>query len=355
VLSSIGEGLERYSASRWDAARLTRASADDLGAAALDPRLLVLYEDEQYQQPDFPYTPFGSDAPFDWTEGRWLDTGEPVQLPAQATFMNFPAVRSEQFAQTTSNGLAAGATFADAALRALYELIERDAFMLFWLAQLPGVRLAEEGCDPITARALREVERLGARTELYLLDAGTRHPTVVCIGLGNGRSWPGVTVGLAAHADLNVALQRAVLEHGHYGPYIRRLMREGRHASITARNDVRNSLDHALYYIPPVRAAALAPLRRNADSPVAIADQRSRYSLQPDLPASVAALQAAGIRIAAADVTSPDVALAPVCVVRTLGTSMQPIHFGFANRRLRNPRLTALLTGPAELEPHPIA
>jgi len=34
---------------------------------------------------------------------------------------------------------------------------------------------------------------------------------------------------------------------------------------------------------------------------------------------------------------------------------MQPIHFGYTTRRLANPRLEALLTGPVETEPHPIA
>ena len=71
-----------------------------------------------------------------WATGRWLDSGEPVAVPALATYLNFPAPSSEQFGQTTSNGLAAGASLEEATLSALYELIEHDAFMLFWLAGL---------------------------------------------------------------------------------------------------------------------------------------------------------------------------------------------------------------------------
>jgi ribosomal protein S12 methylthiotransferase accessory factor len=158
----------------------------------------VLYDDAQYARTDFPFAPFDPKKPIHWTRGRWLDTGEVVQLPALATHMHFPAEAAERFGQTTSNGLAAGATFEDAALGALYELIERDAFMLFWLARRPALRLAANGCSDVSRRALREVERLGARTELYLLDAGTQHSTVVCLGLGDGRSWPGVTIGLVS-------------------------------------------------------------------------------------------------------------------------------------------------------------
>jgi ribosomal protein S12 methylthiotransferase accessory factor len=69
----------------------------------------------------------------------------------------------------------------------------------------------------------------------------------------------------------------------------------------------------------------------------------------------VACLGDAGIRAAAVDVTSPDVALAPIRVVRAFGTNLHPIHFGAANRRLANPRLARMLTGEAEREPHPLS
>jgi ribosomal protein S12 methylthiotransferase accessory factor len=355
VRSAIGEGLERYSASLWDPAALTRASPRDLGSAAFDPRWLVLYRSSEYQQPSFGFAPFDPDLPLPWVEGCWIDTGEPVKLPALASYMNFPAAPAERFAQITSNGLAAGSTFEDAALRGLYELIERDAFMLHWLAKRPGLRLDPGGCDAVTECALGEIDRFGGRTELYVLDVGTHHPCVVCVGSGDGRSWPGVTIGLAAHADIDVALQRAVLEHGHFGAYVRRLMLEGAHRHISSAENVTGALDHAIHYLSPSSAAALGPLRSLKGEPVTLAALRSRYSQQPTLSSCVESLNSIGVRAAAVDVTSPDVALAPIRVVRAFGTFMQPIHFGYSNRRLANPRLDALLTGAPEREPHPLA
>lgn len=355
VRSAIGEGLERYSASLWDSSRLIRASLDELGGEAFDPRWLVLYDHAALAQPGFPYAEFSPEQPIDWVDGRWLDHGTPVRLPALATFMHFPVAAGEQFAQITSNGLAAGTTFAGAALSALYELIERDAFMLFWLARRPGLRIDPGGCDPVALRAMREAERLGAEVELYLLDAGTQHATVLCLGLGDGSSWPGATIGMAAHADIDVALTKAALEHGHYGAYVRRLMLEDAHAGVRTASDVRNGLDHGLYYVSPDRRANLDALRAGAGLPAALSELRARYHRTPALEDCVACLGQAGIRTAAADVTSPDVALAPIRVVRAFGKYMQPIHFGSANRRLANPRLQEFLTYEAEHEPHPLA
>jgi ribosomal protein S12 methylthiotransferase accessory factor len=353
--SAIGEALERYSASLWHPSSLTYGSFAELGDRAFDARWLVLYDESQYTQPGFPFVPFAVDRPLYWTTGQWLDTSEEVLLPALATYMNWPTEEAARFGQTSSNGLAAGTSLEDACLRALYELIERDAFMLFWLARLPAQHLTEDGCNEIVYRALREVERFGAKIELYLLDAGTRHPTIVCLGLGDGYHWPGVTIGLGTHADPDVALQRAVLEHGHYGTYIRRLMGEGAHRKIRREGDVHTNLDHGLYYVNPARVTALDYFRCGEQPALTLADLRSRYSQKAALSTCVLRLLEAGVRTAVVDVTSPDLRLSTIRVVRAFGTYLQPIHFGFGNRRLKNPRLERLLSGAAETAPHPIA
>lgn len=354
VRSAVGEAVERYSASLWDPARLTRASLKQLGPDGFDPRWLVLYDDAQYSRPDFPFARFDDDLTMDWVAGNWLDTDERVHLPALATFMHFEAEPKEQIAQVTSNGLAAHSTRERATLGALYELIERDAFALYWLTRKPAQRIDPNGCDRVTRRALREVERFGARCELYLLDVGTKHPTIACLGLGDGETWPGVTIGLCAHAKVDIALQHAVLEHGHAGTYIRRLMLERHHQAIHAADQVITALDHALYYVPADRVQALHDFRSDTES-IGLTELRARYQLKPNLDVCVAALREIGIRTAAVDVTSPDVALTSLRVVRAFGAYMQPINFGTANKRMQNPRLASLLIGPEVNEPHPIA
>ena len=355
VWSAIGEGIERYSASIWDPDQLLYAPFDDISSWGFDPRSLVLYDDEQYNDSTFPFTRYEPSQPIHWSVGRWLDDNTRTAVPALATFLGFPSPRSERFAQATSNGLAAGGTLEHATLSAIYELIERDAFMLFWLTGRPGRRVADEGLSPAARDALRGVERLGATTELYLIDAGLGHPTMVCIGFGDGQTWPGVSIGLGTHADAGRALEKAVFEHAHFGVYLRRLMLEDNDKRSMDASDVKSALDHALYYVNPEKAIALSPLRASATDPVTLSELCSRYRLPSDLNSCVRRLRASGIRLASVDVTSPDVALSPLRVVRVVGTYMQPIHFGVGNRRLRNPRLHSTLVGAPEFLPHPIA
>ncbi|REG48760.1 ribosomal protein S12 methylthiotransferase accessory factor [Paraburkholderia sp. BL6669N2] len=353
LLGAIGEGVERYAASLWNHANLTKGSFNELGDRAFDPAWLVLYDREQYARSNFAFQPADSNSPMLWATGHWLDTGAKVLVPAQATYINF-AGDEPPIGQTTSNGLAAGISFNDAALRAVYELIERDAFILHWLAGMKGQRVDPADCDDVSRNALDDVRRLGAHMELYLLDCDTGYPTVVCLGLGHGVSWPGATIGLGTHADIDIALRKAVLEHGHYGAYMRRLTREGRHQHVRTPEDVVGSLDHGLYYCHVDNATGLDSLR-HAQVRVTLANLRKRYREESNLTACVARLSACGIRTAAVDVTTPDLALAGICVVRAFGTYMQPIHFGFGYERRNNPRLEALLKGPIQTIPHPIA
>jgi ribosomal protein S12 methylthiotransferase accessory factor len=358
VRGAIGEGVERYSASIWRASELILSSYNRLHTNAFDPRSLVLYNDTQYASSTFPYAPFDPDRPLYWKAGKWLDTGESAYLPAISTYMNFPVAPADCFTQTTSNGLAAGSTVEDATLRALYELIERDAFMLFWLARLPALPIDIDDRDELVHRALVEVAGLGARIELYLIDVGTGHPTIVCLGLGDGKSWPGVTVGLGTHADIDIALRKAVFEHNHYGSYIRNLMLSHSQNEIRNEDEVKVALDHGLYYLNPAHANALDSFRAKINQPTPLAQLRTRYQQQASLPACVSCLAEAGIRTAVVDLTPPDVKLAPLRVVRVFGTWMQPIHFGAANWRLNNPRLQRLLINlinGANTTPHPIA
>jgi ribosomal protein S12 methylthiotransferase accessory factor len=355
LIGAVGEAIERYSAARYRREDLRLASWNGLGEEGLDPRQLCLYDEEQYREPGFPFAPFDPDRPIHWLRGAWLGSGEPVWVPALASFFNFMADPGEHFCQVSSNGLAAGGDLADAALRALFELVERDAFMLTWLCQLPARRIVPDGAlEPGVGEIVRQLGEHGAAVELYLLDAGTGIPTALCLGVGDGERWPAVTVALACHTDLRTAVRKAILEQGHVGPYIQRLMRENKVPA--SPEEVLSLEDHALYYVTPERLGAFDFLRRpdREQDPVILA------GVPPAPPPTAAScaerLSAAGLRVAIADVTSPDVTASPFRVARALGTNMQPIHFGERFRRLANPRLQAHLTARGvNPNPHPVA
>ena len=354
MVGAIAEAIERYSAARYRLADLRRAAFEEMDEDRLDPRLLCLYDDAQYDKPRFPFARFDPTRRIAWTRGWWLDTGQPVWVPALLAYHRFSARAEEVFCQVTSNGLAAGADLSSAVTSAVLELVERDAFMLTWLTQRPGRRLSIDGSlDPEDHEIVRQLRECGAVVELFLLDAGLGIPVVACVGLGDGRRWPGVTVGLGADLNPRTAVRKAIFELGQTGPYICRLMTTGKHRIPSTPDEVRGIMDHALYYTPASRARAIEFLRNGGAEPLALSELVE--PLEKSLRAAVFPLNAAGVRIAVVDVTAPDVAHSPFRVVRALATGLQPIDFGFTLRRSTNPRLKRMLACGLNPHPHPLA
>jgi ribosomal protein S12 methylthiotransferase accessory factor len=355
LIGAAGEAIERYSASRYRKSDLLVAPAAEMKDAFVDPRRLCLYSDEQYAQPDFPCARFDERQPIHWTRGTWLGTGERVWVPALPTYFNFEACHHEFFCHVSSNGLAAGADVDDAALRAVFELLERDAFMITWLCQLPARRIEiDDTIEPGVQEVLRQVRRRGAEIELYLLD-GTEIdvPVVMCLALGDtSKSLPAVGVSLSCHLDPRVAVRKAVLEQAHVGSYLTRLVAQGKVPATPA--DVQTLDDHAAYYFTPERLPIFDFIRRAERGSIAHRDLPPCGDVS--IPACAARLERAGIRVAIVDVTSPDLVDSPFRVARAIGLDVQPIHFGERFRRLANPRLAKHSGGrPLNPHPHPLA
>lgn len=353
-ISAIGEAIERYSAARFRLSDLKYASIAQLTGDYVDPDTLVLYSKRQYHTPGFPFAPWRAEQKIHWTRGHWIGRETPVWVPALVSYFNFSAPYKEQFSQVSSNGLAAGQSNEDAAIRATYELIERDAMMLTWYAQLPCQRLSLDSQYQGKMRLLiDDIIGRGIQLELYLLDVGIHVPTVVCLGLGDGINTPAVSVSLAAHGDIHVAMRKALLEQGHVMPYLCHLMNSG-HNIPRQVNEVQSLEDHAAYYFVGDKLAAFHFMRQPAEMAMDPA-------LWPYPPIQNAAdlrqrLMAAKVDVAIVDVTSPDIALSPFRVARAVGVHMQPIHFGEQYKRVDNPRLRRLLKGRAvNANPHPIA
>jgi ribosomal protein S12 methylthiotransferase accessory factor len=348
-IGAVGEAIERYSAARYKLEDLRVSSFNSFAGNALDPRRLCLYEESQYEQPNFPFTRFDPDQPIHWVEGHWFGNNEPVWVPALPAFFNFQVCHHEYFCQVSSNGLAAGSDLDDAGLRATFELIERDAVMISWMCQLPGeLLILDASIAPEMHEIVRRLEENGVKVELYLLDLGTNIPTVFGVGIGDGETNPGASVSLATHASLTVAVGKAILELAHFSPYISRIMKEQKIPQTA--DEVVTLEDHALYYVPLDRLAAFDFLRHGSGKGIPVTD---RIGEAPPTAAScIERLAKAGLSVAIVDVTSPDVAGTPFRVARALGVDMQPIHFGSKLARLANPRLKSFL-GNRALNPHP--
>lgn len=244
-VKAMAEAVERAAHVRLPATAF-EASAVDL-PNVLAPASLVRYEDAQYEDPTFPLRRFCA------KERRWWLVAEAIAgQPEAAVAADFvcnprafePTYRTQLLTHANSSGCASGRSVADAVLRAVLELVERDAFMRHWFAQCPG-RPVHAGTLPGWAAARMEA----------LLDAGCS-AGVQCLTLGAHPVWLTwaqhgqlhfTSLGAATGLDAEPALRSALEELETQA--LSRLA--GVPAQAIAPLEVRSPADHAALYASP--------------------------------------------------------------------------------------------------------
>lgn len=318
--AAVAEAVERYSASLVDPDRLVVATARELGRRAIDPTRFALFSERQYRSPGFPYARFDADTRVAWIEGVALPDGEPALVPAQ--FVHLAGHADEPpLCRTTSSGLACHSSTAAATLRALLEVLERDAFMVTWKARLswPLLEGYADGC----------VRETALRASVLDLSAFWQIPIVAAVVRGG----PVVGIGAAADASVEPAIAKALDEAIRVRSWAKALRRSG--PPLRA-EDIEELDDHIRFYADPANAHRLEFL----DGAVA----RRRIELVPPLAAPFVEeicrrLARRNVTAYAVDVTSPDVRDAGLFVIRVVAPELCALDVEHGARLLGGRRL----------------
>ena len=357
--AAVGEALERYSASFVPQDRLVVSAARDL-PGAVAPERFALFSDRQLAEPSFRFRRFTADTVTTWVSGVELPAGGDAWLPADLVFLGRTGLPGSQpVGYATSSGLACGADRDTAVSRGLFEVLERDAFMIVW-----ANRLSLPVLD-LDATRHRSLEGAFARTGLDYagVDLSCFHGLPIVLGVVRARGALGALgVGAAAAETSARAWWKALAEAfatRAAGATLAVL------ASGAAVREITGFEDHIRRYADPRHEAATAfldasPERRALDG---------MPRLEGDTPRErIAALcrrvEAAGATAYVVDVTSPDVAALGLTVMRVVTPELCRLDVGEDARFLGPRRLyetpVALGLRPAVLReadvnpnPHP--
>ena len=224
-VSALCEAVERYSGVlHGDEIRTPRRLVDFASDdAAIHPNAAQLFSDSQLDNAPsinakgHPYNVvpprLAPDAEVDWTPVWSLTQKRHRYLPTSMLYSMVPEQRGPSDLIADSNGCAAGNTLEEAILQGFYELVERDAFAIWWYNRLcvPEVDLGGFD-DEYLASARRhyaEYER-----DLWMLDItsdiGVR--TFVALSRRPDGETEDIIYGAGCHADPRLAALRALCE-----------------------------------------------------------------------------------------------------------------------------------------------
>ena len=337
--SALCEALERYSGALHGEEirvrkRLIDFAQDD---EAIHPNAAQLFSDAQLDDADrinaqgHPYNVvpprLEGDAEIDWSPVWSLTQQRHRYLPTSALYGMSAEQRGPADLIADSNGCAAGNTLEEAILQGFFELVERDAFAIWWYNELtlPGVNLESFG-DAFLASAQDYYRR--SERELWMLDltSDIGIPAFVALSRRPDAKTEDIIYGAGAHTDPRIAALRAVCEVNQCLTWLPR----------PGGGQGRPMIDDPLA-LKWWRTARLADCRWLAPNPDAPLKQASHYpviestDMRDDVEHCRALVEAKGMEFLVLDQTRPDVGMP---VVRVIVPGMRHFWARFAPGRL---------------------
>lgn len=211
-VSALMESFEIYSAENAELP-IIRSSYNDLAqnAKMIPLDILPLRKNSLFQ----------ASWPERWTPGWDLLAQEEAMAPLFSVIMNFQILRSDpqeiSSFTVSSNGLASGNHFLEAASSAIYEAIERDAIACHLFASAgssyypPRIELSSIPYPSVQA-LIAKMKKAQVRPLVYDCRTDTEVPVYMAVVYDQRDRHAGITNGYGAHLDPEVALIRALTE-----------------------------------------------------------------------------------------------------------------------------------------------
>ncbi|MFD5513692.1 TOMM precursor leader peptide-binding protein [Streptomyces sp. NPDC127051] len=214
---ALFEGVERLAGMRPLGRRtVLRASFAELGPeAAVDPARLGLPDPAHRGHPASRTVPYHADLELDWVYGWSLTEGRARAVPEHVAYWDLAQGPGRaRVLYESSNGCGLGNSPQEAALYGLFEVAERDAFLMAWYARTPLPGIALPAGDPLVTALASRAALMGYR--LSLLDAtndlGIPAVVSLCRYEGSHPGAPRAFLAAGAHHDPRAAIRSAVAE-----------------------------------------------------------------------------------------------------------------------------------------------
>jgi thiazole/oxazole-forming peptide maturase SagD family component len=266
----VGEGIERLFAYPTDQDAAIESSHQNwpLDEPAIAPESWVLFHPQQYTLAGFPFERLTEQTVCRWVCFRDILSGEPRWVPEEFGYLMPRVGCNHRFCPATSTGLAAGTAGQPIGLRALQEVIERDALLGAWWGKYPLEEFSREAVwdNDESLRLLRPNLRWRF---LRIKSPFSRRVTMVTV---EGEDSEGFchSVGSACRESLRTSWQKATLEAVQGRHYVRHLRQKSAHPP---RLPLETFADHAAYYsfhrqeLPRTVLDHASPATKETESP----------------------------------------------------------------------------------------
>ncbi|HEX8745094.1 MAG TPA: YcaO-like family protein [Thermoleophilaceae bacterium] len=325
--AALGEALERASAVRSSHDDLVRASYAEVEAEAVDPCGWELFDPGTRAEPGFPYALPGRDYPITWTWGWSLTRSRPTLIPAARVFLPADPNGTADLADyPLLSGYATANTLEEATLRALLEVVERDAFMIAWANRLSLGRVTFRDADSHVGVSISQFDRTGLEARCGVIELDLGAPVAIAMVRSTRHGDAATVVAAAADMAPERGCERALSELAANRLYVRHVLSEAGGDLPSATDDVRDGRAHGLLFARAEMFDELAFWWESTDT-FSLPQRRPRASPSAQLSSLVASIRRAGLEVLVVDLTPPELRELGLSIVKALVPGTYPMNF----------------------------
>jgi len=341
---AVGEAIERYCSAIFYSEELPLTSFRNASFQCVHPIDFALYRPEQYKQQGFPYREFVDDTPVCWTPAQDLFTHKTFYLPASMVYLPYAIDEGRGEAaigQRISTGLACHCTREEAAISAICEVVERDAFTITWQASMSMPKIRIESLSEDNRDLVARFESTGRQVTLVNITLDTGIPT--CLAILHGVSLDSPALVFAASTSLcpEIAIKKSLEELAHTWRLAHQLknhsgpLEPGIEYENVARQD-----DHVHLYCD-YRNLPLSQFIFSSQKEMDFQEMGNLSTENPteDLQLLVNLVSAINHKVLISDLTTPDIRDLGLTVVRAVIPGFHPLFIGHRLRALGGFRL----------------
>jgi len=311
--SALMEAMERYSGIfQGDEIRVTRRFTEFSSGEAILPNDVLLFSETQLGRRQ---TPAADAAKIEWSPVWSLRDEGFKYLPTGLLYYFYRAGH-----HADSNGCAAGNTLEEAIVQGFLELVERDAYAIWWYNRLRCREVDLDAFDDSYVRDLRtQLAASGRRVWVLDVTSDLAIPTFVAITHWMQNGAENIQFGSGAHFDVRIALLRALTELNQFLSIGLMGGGTGEKSSLDGSTPLR--LEDHPYLMP----SDLPAVDLSSDS------KFGRLDVREQVNACVRTASRQGLDFLVLDQTRPDI---EVPVVRVIVPGMRHFYRRFAPGRL---------------------
>jgi ribosomal protein S12 methylthiotransferase accessory factor len=332
----LAEAIERYASCFVPEDELLWASADELGAEAVDLTRFPECSAAELANPRSFMAPIDPAARIRWVRGWSLTEGRAKWVPTVSTWLHINArTHAERFTSPISTGCATHTSLTQAIINGLAEVVERDSIALTWLQRISWPKLEIDVDDERLAPFRRRYERSHVTTHFFDATTDTGIPTFYSVDV----------------TPENEVLGQLVMCNSSLDPVdsVAKMYRESASSRIAMQSS-REQPSEVDEFVSVFHGASYmgAPERRSEFDFLLNSTTSRKLSEIPDLTTGdpetelqemVRRLAAIDAEVLVVEITTAEARAAGFRVVRVIVPELMPLSFVHTARYLAHPRL----------------